>query len=116
MTNERPGFVSQDRLRYKAYNPGRCVGFQQITVDGASQGLDLSLCSQQPIYCTMVLESDSMGVGARYLVIPDTDPTTTIGWPLWNGTTIDALSTEDMLKFRITEVTGTNTLTVFYYV
>lgn len=111
-----PSFISLNYMRNRMLNPGRCVGFQQVTVDSTALGLDLSVCTQQPRYAICTLESDVTGIAARYL-ITGAAPTSSVGMPLANFSSFDIVCTEDMVRFKIIESqAGTTVLNIMYFV
>ncbi len=96
-------------------NPGKWVGFEQITVDNTVKQLDLTVCDKQPRYAICIVESDVTGIATRHLATGD-NPTTTIGSPRTDGAVFDLISTQDLVRFKITEAqAGTTILNVEYY-
>jgi len=113
---EYPKYRSLSILAGNSENPGKCVGFEQITVNATAKPLNTSVCSQTPRYAILTLESDATGVAVRYL-LTGAVPTTTVGMPKSNLSSWDVISTQDMVRFRIIQAqAGTHTLNVEYYV
>jgi hypothetical protein len=104
------------QVAYRINNPGVCVGFEQISIGAAVASLTLSVCSQTPRYAIMYLESNAVVIAARYL-LTGANPTTTVGMPKLDGSAWDIISTQDLIRFRITGVpaAATTTLNVEYY-
>ena len=112
---------SLDLTTNRAMNPGKCVGYEQITLDyNNAVGLDLSVCSQTPRWAIMSIECDTETLTiavARYLIngeIPDNDK---YGMPKYATDVWTIISTEDLVRFRIigTGEEKTVSLHVEYY-
>lgn len=103
-------------LEYRTANPGKCIGYEQIAVDGTVKKLNWNSFAVPPRYAIIYLESDvASGPAIRYR-IDGTSPTVSIGMPKENGDAWDIISTYDLDRFRVTEVsTGNHTLNIEYY-
>jgi len=110
-----PKFESLNILAGNSENPGKCVGFEYFTVDITVKSLDLSVCSRTPKYAIMSLESDATGIAVRYK-IDGNNPDISKGMPKYDKSIWTIISTEDLARFKITEVvSGTHVLNVEYY-
>jgi hypothetical protein len=110
-----PKFESLNILAGNSENPGKCVGFEYFTVDITVKSLDLSVCSRTPKYAIMSLESDATGVAVRYK-INGKGPDPNEGMPKYDKSVWTIISTEDLVRFRITKVAeGSHVLNVEYY-
>lgn len=106
----------ENSTRLRIANPGKCVGFEQITVTSTAKNLNPTVCSQTPRYAIMALESDVTGVAVRYLLTGSV-PTASVGMPKSNLSSWDVISTQDIVRFKIIQAqVGTHTLNVEYYV
>jgi hypothetical protein len=114
-----PKFESLNILAGNSENPGKCVGYEQISVDNSVQSLDLSVCSKTPKYAIMSLElegsSEATGIIARYRIDGES-PSTTKGMPKYDRSVWTIISTEDLVRFRIIGIAeGSHVLNVEYY-
>ena len=115
---KNPKFESLDLISGRTVNPGKCVGIDYISIDNTTKALDFSVCSQTPRYAIMTLESDVTGVGIRYFIDGATPTAGPLGKgiPKYDRSVWTIISTEDLVRFRVTEeASGTQILWIEYY-
>lgn len=102
---KNPTFQSLDLIGNRTVNPGKCVGYEQITLDyNNAVGLDLSVCSQTPRWAIMSVECDTETLTiavARYLINGEIPDNSKYGMPKYATDVWTIISTEDLVRFRI---------------
>lgn len=110
------GTLNLDYLAFRAANPGKCIGYEQITIGSNVEKLNLTNLKSTPRYAILYLESDATGIAIRYR-IDGGIPTTSVGMPKENGDGWDVISTEDLSRLQIIQAqSGNHILNIEYYV
>lgn len=109
------GLINLDYIAFRAANPGKCIGYEQIVVNSSVKKLTLTNLKVEPRYAILYLESDATGIAIRYRIDGGV-PTTLVGMPKENGDGWNVISTEDLSKLQIIQAqTGNHVLNIEYY-
>lgn len=97
-----------------ALNSPKSIGYEKITVDSTIKNLTVPAGAT---YAIITLESaDTTGIAARFLQTKLPAVQTTVGMPLYNGTTKDILDYQNLVNFQIIRVqSGATSLNVEYF-
>lgn len=96
-----------------ASNSPKAFSYEKIVVDGTVKRLTIPIDAR---YAIISLESVDTGIAARFLETNQTTVTSSIGMPLYNGTTYDILDYQNLSQFQIIRAqSGATSLNVQYY-